>query len=194
MNQKIKSKNIGLENLQPVINDLIAAEDQYENAWDNFLETVPALENDRFWKMVDSLRDLIVKLSVGKYAINKHVIKQGVSEFFRLAQVKNTFYNFDEAIQFIKNWSKVKTELHEKLFGVITDKSDDGYNDFIDSLPLAGQGVYNNCVNKKYKNGNQIFEYLTLQVSESYAKIIMFGENYFEMSLRDEAKNRAKYI
>mgnify|MGYP003704379175 CR=1 FL=1 len=32
MNQKIKSKNIGLENLQPVINDLIAAERIFREA------------------------------------------------------------------------------------------------------------------------------------------------------------------
>ena len=189
---KLKVKNIDFSSLKPSIDALLDAQKQYEKSWDAFFENVPLLEIGRFWKMVDKLKELIVERMPTNSSL---ATDRAIDEFFRLAQTEATFYTFGEAVQFAKTWDELKSKLYDVLFNIVTDKGDDGYGDLMDSLPLAGPLVYEQCVNKILKNNKDIIKSLGLAFKgdEKMVKFVFHGENYFRMRLEEEAKKRTQY-
>jgi hypothetical protein len=65
----------------------------------------------------------------------------------------------------------------------------------MDSLPLAGSLVYEQCVVKVFKNNKELIAALdfAFKGNEKLVKFVFDGENYFEMRLEEEAKNRTEH-
>jgi hypothetical protein len=91
--------------------------------------------------------------------------------------------NFVDALRFLKTLKSFKKLAYKNLFDVITDRGNDSYGDLVDSIILAGKGVYDKICSKAYCTGEmkRLCEDVKAAVSEKLAKNILEGENYIEM-------------
>ncbi len=101
-----------------------------------------------------------------------------------------------EAMQFANMWDSMSDKLYKPLFDIINDRGDDAYGDLLDALPLAGREVVERALKKEFANENELGAAIRTSVEsfeDGKARIILRGENYFAMSLRDEARRRFVY-
>jgi hypothetical protein len=182
------NNSIDFSVLSSEVNLLHTAQENFDVAWDNFYKSiVPLLDPlDRFWQIVDSLKDRLVNCDFNA--------KAAIREMFRLSQVSGPGrkeFSFSELVQFAKTWDELSGNLYEPLFEVITGKSDDGYGDLLDSLPLAGKVIYEQCLKGQIKNNQDLLDKIHSQENSHHLPDFIFnGENYFAMNLMDTAKKR----
>jgi len=186
------------------------AQTEYEKAYLDFLNTLEPLDDDTFWKMLDFLRNLLIERGIKGPALSR-----AVDELFRLPAFwrgcergtcgggSDPGYTTIDAIRFAETYDAKKDALYNPLFDVVEGRGDDGYGDLLDSLVLLGRDLYTKCVGDGKKSdigNNRSFETacnkaaadLTGDVAkaEALAKFVLRGENYVEMSLRDEGRKR----
>ena len=181
------STTIDFSVLSSEVKMLQAAQEKFDTAWNNFYKhTVPLLDLARFWQIVDSLKNRLINCDFNAEA--------AIQEMFRLSQVPSSTrkeFSFSELVQFAKTWDELSGNLYEPLFEVITGKSDDGYGDLLDSLPLAGKVIYEQCLKGQIKNNQDLLDKIHSQENSHHLPDFIFnGENYFAMNLMDTAKKR----
>ncbi len=182
------------------------AQASYKKAFRDYFNSLEVLDDDTFWKMLDHLRMLLIERRV-----NGQALKRAVDELFRLPSFwqgclrgtcgggKDPGYTTIDAIRFAKTYDEKKAALYDPLFDVVTGRGDDSYGDLLDSLPILGRELYENCVNKKFRN-NRAFGAARAKAALAVAphpqtaglltNFVLNGENYVEMSLFDEAESR----
>ena len=139
-------------------------------------------------------------------------VKQAAWEIFRKALCGEGDLKSGELIMFAKTYESMKSRLYQSLFDIIEDKSDDGYSDLLDNLPLVGQELFMALERKDYGSSHKIREEMHNAIDPLVKKAfplgdfnrdkqeemvlrvratIWHGENYHSSSLRDAAQ---KYI
>jgi len=181
------------------------SQDNYRKAWNIFYaESEPMCSTDRFFEILEHFFGIIVD-ERSKGGRDMDAVKRAAKELVRRSHVEHYYgenwamlrfpFSFDEILMFARRWNDMYEELHKVLFDTVTDKGDDSYGDFIDSLPLAGRHVVEKCLEggyshrglthginhamKKRDKGNTVVE----------VEMVLQGENYFRMSLNDALKD-----
>lgn len=182
--------------LNKVANDKVAVEEAYDKAWVTARELTPRLPVDRFWEIMEILRSDI--LDVDRYYASKYAC----DELFRRCVINQlvvggTPVTFDELVSFIESWQAVTAALIETLFNVVNNKSDDGYNDLCDSLPLIGRKGVTFLLSLDADNNDSDTVKMAIKNDRPlgcekgiWMNLIWEGENYWRMYLEDEAKRR----
>lgn len=120
---------------------------------------------------------------------------------------------FDKIVPYAYSYGHWKTQcgnLLDSMEQIKTDKGDDGWGDLVDGLPLLGAPFFARMQNKKFYNYDHFRKVVRKTVagfvtemidtsdaatdaerikkySAKFCRMILDGENYFEMSLEDTA-------
>jgi hypothetical protein len=153
---------------------------------------IPPLAPEHFWPMVDQFRKVVMdtmrytKESVGKKAAN---------EFLRLAAVEQG--DIAAAVHFALSWWHYKGKAYAAgdNAGFSFERGDDSYGDLMDALPLLGQSVNRKLTLGKFDSLREFNEQVRATcgavggpMAESLEKLVLYGENYFAMSLNEAAQ------
>ena len=180
--------------LNQVANNKVAVDQAYHEAWVTARESTLRLPVDRFWEIMETLRSSI--LDVDRFDAYKYTCDKLFHLCIRGDLVVNGMpVTFDELVSFIENCQAVTAALHETLSDIVTDKSDDGFSDLCDSLPLIGrQGVaFLLALDSPHVNKTIILEIKNHHPPgcsmDGWLKLIWNGENFWRMHLENEAKS-----
>lgn len=170
----------------------------YHDAFrDYFANQVTRLPIDRFWELQRVFRHDVCRYRFGYDRTNG--VEQAARELFRKPYA-NDFtsygetvpeYSVEEAVQFAKTWSELKSRLYARLFDVVDGRGDDAYGDLLDALPLAGREVVRKSVDGEFAS-NELFEQAVAeacQECQGLAELILHGENYCYSHLHDAARD-----
>jgi len=166
-------------NITSAAKSLSEAQINFDKEWHKYFASIPLLDRKRFWELVPHL--------ISNLDVRDFDSKKACREFVRKSECEEN-YTFDEAMRFSRAWDAYKSDLHSsQMFDEINfGKSDDGYGDLIDSLPLAGAEFMGRCLVGDFAGNKDFFEAL-VQVTP-FAKQIYDGENYFGVFLEDSVK------
>jgi hypothetical protein len=73
------------------------------------------------------------------------------------------------------------------------DKGEDGYGDWMDSLPLAGRAVFDGIMNGDFATYKQVTQAVKKHCLKLDASLIMDGENYVKSKFEEELVKHAAY-
>lgn len=153
----------------------------------------------RFWDIVEYLRTQIMYAGRDSNYYCDELFRQCICDTLEVSGKKVTF---DELIKFCNNWDAVVSELHRTLFEVIEDKGDDGYGDLCDNLPLVGRAGVKKLLGftpENHANGDvkTVIAEAVPQckrrpefAKDKWLQFVWNGENYWSMSLSNEAQRR----
>ena len=180
-----------MEHLKQAASDFRVAQQAYHAAFRAFFDGLPALQDDRFWQ----LQPLLVQ-EVGQFRFKygrTNGVEQAAQELFRKPLADNVAagsqggcgYSLHEAVGFAKAWEGFRRRLYRPLFDVVEDRSDDGYGDLLDGLPLAGRQVVDGALAGEFGNHRQFEQAVesACQTTPGLAELILQGENYLAMHL-----------
>ena len=164
---------------------------------DYFANHVTRLPTDRFWELQTVFRHDVCRYRFGYDRTNG--VEQAASELFRKPYAGDFTsygevvpeYSVEEAMQFAKTWSELKSQLYAPLFDVVDGRGDDAYGDLLDALPLAGREVVRKSLGRAF-SGNESFEQAVVdacQGCQGLAELILRGENYCFSHLHDAARD-----
>jgi hypothetical protein len=138
-----------------------------------YLNTVPELEDDKFWAMIEDLKKEILGTYYSKEekTIEKADIRLGISRFTWNYAHGDKSDQMDDLLSFVKTYEVKKGALYRPLFDVIEGYGDDGYGDVLDSFPLFGRKRYEMALNGEIEGDSE----------DQYQ-----GENYIRMTLEDQ--------
>lgn len=172
----------------------------FSKAWDGYYANCGNLTLPEFWPLLSLFRDEVDTYYFGYKRSNG--VKQAAGEFFRKtltqeSQQTNPKYDFDTACAFSITYSEVSEALSKKLARLF-DMHGDSFGDLMDGLPMAGQAFYEKVIAGELRKENQLniavrtaFQNSDPKSAQRWTKLILEGENYFEMSLSDCAKKYA---
>jgi hypothetical protein len=200
------------------------AQEIYDNAIRNYghgaVERVKPLSEAAFWQITDSYRTLVL---VAIATSRAEPPKWAADEMFRIAVYEGTASwwskkmphghraSFFDTFNYAFTYSQYRREYY-KLVDAMPQvsgecgKSDDGFGDLMDGLPLLGQTFYQRLQRKRFynykhfkhivrKTVNQFVDELgpdythyADKVKRRFTRMILDGENYFGMTLEDMAK------
>jgi len=155
------------------------AEEKFDRSYWTFMDSVAPFDykDPKFWNFVAKLSERCVKGQSVESACH------------------NTFCywpdeDITDALRSVVTIDKIKGELYEPLFGVTTDKGDDGYGDLLDAFFLAGPTLVNEALAGTYTVGDEdeLKKRVLDQCGAKIVDIIWNGENYFHMCLEKPAK------
>ncbi len=179
-------------NLSAAAQTLRAAKQDYLNAFRQyFAREVQILPDERFWQLHAVFRKEVLTFCFAYRRTNG--VEQAARELFRKPLAEDfaggARYSLLEAVQFAKTWRQLSRRLAQPLYDVVQDRSDDGYDDLLDALPLAGQTVFQSALRQEFRSHDQ-FEQAVRQACchSDLAELILRGENYVSMSLEDAAQ------
>jgi hypothetical protein len=189
------------------------AKAQYEEAFLSFKAGVPPLAPEHFWPMADAFRQVVLRTMVYR---TERIGVLAAEEFLRLAVIGSLPWSLSAAVHFCLSYRHYKFLAYaggdECKFGF--DRGDDGYGDLMDAVVLLGRefnerlhagrfydlvefsGAVGDVCSASVSAGEFPFTYADDPVGNRMAlesrlrTLILQGENYFAMSLEDEAANR----
>lgn len=124
---ELKAKALGLKH---------ESEDLTRTAFKLVFNVAPELNAERYDILAAELRNML----------KKNVYGDPINEFIRRAvtfkgeKLPKHPRNYCEAVAFYKSYRKLNKQLHEALDGADLSRSDDGYSDLLDMLPLTPSG------------------------------------------------------
>lgn len=160
------------------------AKEEYVRLWYKFSSGI-ALHPDRFWEILEEFKTIVISRLNSKYTS-----RESCDELFRQAAVGELEVSFDELVGFSNNWSKIDNLLRTSLTTIIETKSDDGFGDLCDSLPLVGREIVSRLFTPAGMYEKDVFYLVGRSGLRSY---IWDGENYFGMNLDQAAQKRYIY-
>jgi len=133
-------------------------------------------------------------------------VKNAAWELFRVALCGEDEKKGEMALRFARTYREIRHRFSTPLFEVIQCKSDDGYGDLIDNLPLLGRDAYDQLVSGYIRQEKDVAEIVKSSVldvnplwnalgatsgipmAKKAFRFIWDGENYNAMALEDAAK------
>lgn len=202
--------------LDDIIDEALAfqlAKARYESMFNMFSARVPALSPEHFWPMADVFRQVVLQTMVYR---RESIASLAAHEFLRLAAIGESPWSVSAAVHFClsyRHYTRLAYAGGDKCsFGF--DRGDDGYGDLMDAVVLLGrefnerlhaarfcdlsefhQAVRDQC-DASVSVDEFPFPYATdpVRSRDSLAKrlcdMVRRGENYFSMSLEEEAAER----
>jgi hypothetical protein len=189
------------------------AKAQYDDAFRSFKAGVPPLAPDQFWPMADTLRQVVLRTMVYR---TERIGVLAAEEFMRLAVIGSLPWSLSAAVHFCLSYRHYKFLAYaggdECKFSF--DRGDDGYGDLMDAVVLLGREFNQQLYAGRFydlpdfhKAVSQLcqasvtaedFDFPYSQwpgaereaLAARFCTLVLGGENYFAMSLEDEAANR----
>lgn len=166
----------------------VKANDEYEQAMRLHLRSFNPLDLDQFWGAVADLAKNMehrsVEMSIHNWfcAFVYHSYgKHGVEGW-----PEDEMTSWEHAARFLARYEQVKVALAKKMNAMPNlGRSDDGYGDLMDSLPLAGEEVCTAIMEDDIANNKQLeaaFEDHPLK------DFILHGENYVELKFMEKLR------
>lgn len=167
-----------------------------------FMASARPIPGERFWEIAAAYRELYVQAMRRKC----DPAEQAAEELMRQAWVGSagsrtmTFQpnSMAEAAAFVHQYGLLADNLGSAFdhSGLELDRGDDSFGDLCDALPMAGQAVCDKVMAETYKATNELY----LDVigtggggnKSVLSEVILEGENYFEMRLRDALMSTLK--
>jgi len=196
-----------MTNVSQAARDFRRAQETYHEEFKNYFRSqVEPLDVDRFWQLQPVFVQLVCDYRFGYDRTNG--VEQAAEEFFRKPYAGDfksyggpdvPVYSLDEAVRFARTWEQITEQLHQPLFDVDTDRSDDGYGDLLDTLPLTGRAVVDHALKTGDAPGSGFTNNAEIEraVSRACVKdgwprlagLILQGENHIGMFLAEAAEN-----
>ena len=189
------------------------AKAQYEKAFLTFKAGVPPLAPEHFWPMAEAFRQVLLKTMAYR---QERVAEAAADEFFRLAVIGELQWQLPAAVHFALSYRHYQQLAYaggdECKFSF--DRGDDGYGDLMDAVVILGREFnerlhagrfydlpdFNQAVSDACAASISVdefpFTYADDPVGSRMALegklrgLIVRGENYFAMTLEDEAERR----
>ncbi len=189
------------------------AKARYEKEFRRFKCGVPPLSPDHFWPMADVFRKVVLKTMLYRH---ERVAEAAADEFLRLAANGESPWSVSTAVHFCLSYDHYKSLAYKGgdacKFGF--DRGDDGYGDLMDAVVLLGRefnerlhagrfydltdfnSAADDLCNTIVSAGEFPFTYADdptgkrVALASRLRTMILRGENYFAMSLEDEAARR----
>ena len=177
---------------------LSEAKQAYEAAFrDHFVHEVTLLVADRFWELQSVLAREVRQFYFVygrtngiEMAAEELCRKPLANDYHCLGDGVVPSYSLEEAVRFAKHWEDLKRRLYQPLFDVVEDRSDDGYSDLLDALPLAGRDIAEKALAREFANHGQFERAVKKACPDDWLSgLILNGENYIGMRLYDAAKD-----
>lgn len=189
------------------------AKARYEMMFRMFSRSVTPLSPEYFWPMVDVFRKVVLQTMVYR---RESIASLAAHEFLRLAANGESPWSVSAAVHFCLSYRHYNRQAHAggDKCGFGFDRGDDGYGDLMDAVVLLGrefnerldaarfydladftQAVREQC-DASVSVDEFPFTYATdpVRSRSSMAKrlcdMVLRGENYFSMSLEEEAAER----
>jgi hypothetical protein len=164
------------------------ARSQFDEQFMDWSRGVPPLAPEHFWPMVDEFRRVVIDTM--RYT-TESVGEKAANEFLRLASVEQG--DIAAAVHFALSWSHYEGKAYaagDKL-GFSFGRGDDGYGDLMDAVPLLGQSFNERLELGKFNTLHEFNEQVDA-VCDVAGRVlrneVLYGENYFAMSLNDAAQ------
>lgn len=189
------------------------AKARYENAFRRFNAGVKPLDADPFWPMVDVFRKVVLQTMLYR---QERVAEAAADEFLRLAANGESPWSVSTAVHFCLSYHHYQRLAYKGgdtcRFGF--DRGDDGYGDLMDAVVILGRefnerlhagrfydltafnSAADDLCNTSVSAGEFPFTYADdptgkrVALASRLRTMILRGENYFAMSLEDEAARR----
>lgn len=189
------------------------AKARYEKEFLRFKCGVPPLPPGHFWPMADALRKVLLKTMLHR---QERVAEAAADEFFRLAVIGELQWQLPAAVHFALSYRHYQQLAYdggdECKFSF--DRGDDGYGDLMDAVVILGRefnerlhagrfydladfsGAVGDACSASVSAGEFPFTYTDdpvgkrMTLASRLRAMIVHGENYFAMSLEDEAEKR----
>jgi len=164
------------------------ARSQFDEQFMDWSRGIPPLAPEHFWPMVDQFRKVL--LDTMQYR-KEGFVEAAANEFIRLAAVNGG--DIAAAVHFALSWSHYKGKAYAAgdELGFSFDRGDDGYGDLMDAVPLLGQ-VFNERLElgkfHTLREFNEQVDAVCDVAGRVLKNVVLHGENYFSMCLRDEAQ------
>lgn len=186
------------------------AKARYEKEFRRFKCGVPPLSPDHFWPMADVFRKVVLKTMLYR---KERVAEAAADEFLRLAVIGESPWSMSAAVHFCLSYRHYQHLAYAGgdacKFGF--DRGDDGYGDLMDAVVILGRAFNEQLHAGRFYDLSEFHQavdaFCTASVSAgefpfTYAddpvgtrmalaatlrKLILQGENYFAMTLEDEA-------
>ena len=183
-------------NLNQAAQQFRAAQASYQAAFRAYFDELAPLADPQFWQLQPIFTEEVCRFRF-RYGRTQGV-EQAAEELFRrplaaacgAGNENRCDYSLEDATRFAKAWEGLRRRLYRPLFDIIEDRSDDGYGDLLDALPLAGAGVVEAALQGALANHQQ-FEHAVREACQrcpQLANLILEGENYVGMHLYDAAQ------
>lgn len=164
------------------------ARSQFDEQFMDYARDIPPLAPEHFWPMVDEFRRVLLDTMQNT---KEGYVTAAANEFMRRTVVGGG--DLAAAVHFALSWSHYKGKAYAagNKTAFSFDRHDDSYSDLMDVLPLLGE-----VFNRRLKLGKftSLREFnlevvATCDVAGRVLKdVVLHGENYFSMSLRDAAQ------
>ncbi len=168
------------KNKYNILND---AKDEFDSAFDAWFNELENSSENTFWFLLEKYRNLLVEKNLNT--------KDAAEKLFQLSLPFGRsmgIWTYTQACQFAKTYFEKCELLYTPLFDVVQNKSDDAYSDLLDNLPLAGQTVYSNCLQRKFTDDCEVQNAVAEGGEPLNKEHIWTGENYNRMYLLESAK------
>lgn len=216
----------------PTLNDMLEsvimqaralkqAQDRYEELMRNYgglISLRHPLNEANFWRSITAFRTLIFQAitldraepvewaadEMCRLATYPHAKTWWISEFQEFNDVK-----FPVMLDFAYTYDNYRTKAYklvDAMKQIETGKSDDGFGDMMDSLPLLGhkffrrmekmrfydykhfRGVIRKTMREHVQAFGDKYKYYEDKIVSKFSNMIIDGENYFGMTLEDKVK------
>jgi len=172
--------------------EIRAAEDEYKHQFNLWVQSIPCLSPDYFWRDVETFHSI--------WSAKKFNVKEATWEYFR--QVGEGEQSLAAGVHFAISYRKYVNALREKCENITYgwERGDDSFGDLMDALPMAGQKIYEAVKSGTFftdvdelVNVSEIHVDVVKARPNSYAQILT-GENYLASKLEEFARERMKLM
>ena len=184
------------------------AKARYEEEFRRFKCEVPPLYPKHFWPMADAFRKVVLGTMLSR---QERISELAADEFLRLAAIGDSRWSLSETVHFCLSYRHYERMAYDGgdacKFGF--DRGDDGYGDLMDAVVILGREFNERLHAGRFYNFSQAVsdacvasvtatDFPLQYCDDPAAKrtalasrlrvMVLFGENYFAMSLEDEAE------
>jgi len=176
---------------------------QYERECRGYINAVAPLTDEDFWLLIGKLQDDVKYRMNADHGCDEFVrslcfdrSRRNIPKKFRPVDEDGQYVRGDElngwelAAAFATKYDQILHKIHRALRDVNMHRGDDGFGDFCDSFPLAGQVAFDTLISSHRPTCDEI-EGL---VPEAWKKFICHGENYIVTTLVNNLIRRFCYI
>lgn len=160
---------------------------QCSDATENLMRQAEPMEDGSFWDLLASFAKRVQRDDSVESACHNLMV-------YEVYQQEDEAGAWERVCSFFKRYCFLVRQLSEKCSDMPgLDRSDDGYGDLVDSLPLAGRKVCKGILEGKivtYEDLSNAFDGHT----KKFKSFILDGENYIEMSLECAIKKALAVI
>ena len=165
------------------------AQAKFDTEFRQFAGGVPPLAPEHFWPMVEQFRKTLLRTMTYR---KETAVEVTASEFLRELSMQK---NLAAGIHFALSWDGYVTKAHRagNKAPFSWERGDDGYGDLMDSLPILGQDVFDSLEARRFNTLDEFNDRIELLcpancLNSVLKDMVLNGENYFGMSLREAAQ------